>query len=585
MFKRKLDIHISQDRRRDSLPLKISLKAFIKLLLPYWKSKDSLISWFMLALIIALTSSLVYIAKSVNSWYQRFWDALEQYNMPIFKHELVIFCILATVNVLVATYNSYLKSRLAIRWRAWLTEHVLKEWLSLDVYYKMQLSDKNTDNPDQRIADDLSLFVTSTIVLILGTCTDLALLFTFGIVLWDLSNAVDFTVLGHTISLPDGYMFYLAMLYAILGTTITFILGRPLVKLNFRQQRYEADFRFSLIRVRENSESIAMYKGQKQEESFLNQRFVDVVKNYLLLINCEKRLGFLTLGYAQLAVIFPILIAAPLYFAKLITLGSIMQISSAFGRVHDALSTLVSNFSSWAQWKAGVDRLALFFDSMQRSEELKSLNIDDNTAKPFVISKLTVMSPQAKLLVQDLNLSLDYGQSLLIQGHSGCGKSTLLKSICGIWPYASGEIRIKDKNNMLFLSQKPYLPQGSLASCAFYPRAVGDREQLIKYLQILDLPYLIDKLDVEDNYSHILSLGEMQRIAIIRALLIKPKVLFLDEASSALDVKNEKKAYDLLFNTLKDSIIISVGHKLELQDSHALILNLDQGQSIKANVK
>lgn len=581
MFKRKLNLNQSSNRQRDSLPLKLSLKSFWNLLTPYWTSKDSLVSWFILILIIALTAGSVYIATAINSWYRSFWDALEQYNLPEFKHELIIFCILATIHVLVTVYNSFLKSRLAIRWRAWLTNKVLNEWLSKDTYYKMQLSDKNTDNPDQRIADDLNLFVSATIVLILGTCTDLALMITFGVVLWNLSGSVDLELWGHSFSLPDGYMCYLAIAYAVLGTSVTFILGRPLVKLNFRQQRYEADFRFSLIRVRENSESIAMYKGQQEEGRFLNLKFFDVVKNYILLINCQKRLGFLTLGYAQLAVIFPILIAAPLYFAKIITLGTIMQISSAFGRVQDALSTLVTNFSSWAEWKAVVDRLALFFDGIQRTEDLKTLPIDHEHA-PFKITNFEVRDPSGRVLISNLNFSLDYGESLLIQGHSGCGKSTLLKSLCGIWPYAKGKIEIKDQDKMLFLSQKPYLPQGSLAQCAFYPQSVGNKEELKSLLKVVGLEHLVDKIDLVDQWSHILSLGEMQRIAILRALLLKPKVLFLDEASSALDVKNEKLCYELLFENLASSIIISVGHRVTLTNLHANILDMEKGIFINA---
>lgn len=574
MFRSRLNIDAEQGRRRDSLPLKVSLKAFWKFLTPYWTSKDSLMSWFILAVIVIMTASAVYLATAINAWYKRFWDTFEQYNVPGFWHELMIFAILATVHVLISVYNAFLKSRLSIRWRAWLTDNVLEDWLSRDTYYKLQLADSNTDNPDQRIAEDLKLFVNSTIVLLLGTSTDLAMMITFGVVLWELSGAVTMEMWGMTFNLPDGYMFYLAIAYAILGTTVTFLLGRPLVKLNFRQQRYEADFRFSLIRVRENSESIAMYRGQEQEGVYLKNSFFHVVRNYLLLIDCQKRLGFLTLGYAQLAVIFPILIAAPMYFAKIITIGSIMQISSAFGRVQDSLSTLVANFTSWAEWKAVVDRLALFFDSMQRTEDLKALPVQHDENVPFELKHLTVRDPTGRVLVEDLSMSLDYGQSLLIQGHSGCGKSTLLKSICGIWPYASGEVSIKDTGNMLFLSQRPYLPQGTIAQCAFYPEKDGDRGKLKEYLELLDLGNLVNSIDVDDQWTHILSLGEMQRIAIIRALLLRPKLLFMDEASSALDTQNEALAYKMIFESMPDSIIVSVGHKVALTNMHAKTLNL-----------
>ena len=559
---------------RESLPLRVTLRSFVSFLMPYWTSRDSLVAWLILMVIAAMTSGAVYLATAINSWYKRFWDTVEQYDLPGFKHELMIFAILATIHVLISVYNAFLKSRLAIRWRAWLTQHVLSDWLERDTYYKMQLTDSSTDNPDQRIAEDLNLFVSSTIALIIGTCTDVAMMITFGIVLWELSGAVSMTVMGVSFDLPDGYMFYLAIIYAVLGTAATFVLGRPLVRLNFRQQRFEADFRFSLIRVREHSESIALYRGQDQEGGHLRERFSQVVANYLKLITRQKQLGFLTLGYAQLAVIFPILIAAPLYFAKIITIGSIMQISSAFGRVQDSLSTLVSNFTAWAEWKAVVDRLTLFSQAMQGTEQLQPLPVSRDGEAPFVLRQLTVRDPLGRVLIADLNLSLDYGQSLLIQGPSGCGKSTLLRCICGIWPYASGEIAIRDADSMLFLSQKPYLPLGTLAQCAFYPHPPGDRAQLTVLLERLGLAALCARLDDADQWSHILSLGEMQRLAIIRALLARPRLLFLDEASSALDAHYEQVAYQMLFDSLPQSIIVSVGHKVALTGLHARTLNL-----------
>ena len=567
---------------RESLPLRVTLRSFVSFLVPYWTSRDSLMAWLILMVIAAMTSGAVYLATAINSWYKRFWDTVEQYDLPGFKHELMVFAILATIHVLISVYNAFLKSRLAIRWRAWLTQHVLSDWLSRDTYYKMQLTDSSTDNPDQRIAEDLNLFVSSTIALIIGTCTDVAMMITFGIVLWELSGAVSMTVMGVSFDLPDGYMFYLAIIYAVLGTAATFALGRPLVRLNFRQQRFEADFRFSLIRVREHSESIALYRGQDQEGSHLRERFSRVVANYLRLITRQKQLGFLTLGYAQLAVIFPILIAAPLYFAKIITIGSIMQISSAFGRVQDSLSTLVSNFTAWAEWKAVVDRLTLFSQAMQGTERLQPLPVSHDGEAPFVLNGLTVRDPLGRVLITDLNLSLDYGQSLLIQGPSGCGKSTLLRCICGIWPYASGEIAIRDADSMLFLSQKPYLPLGTLAQCAFYPQSSGDRAQLTALLERLGLGALSARLDDADQWSHILSLGEMQRLAIIRALLLRPRLLFLDEASSALDAHYEQVAYQLLFESLPQSIIVSVGHKVALTGLHARTLNLGEAAASAA---
>ena len=542
----------------DSLPLKVTLKIFGRMLKSYWCSKDSLKSWFLLLAIIALTGGSVYIATSINTWYKTFWDVIQQYDLDGFKQQIVVFIILASIHVLVSVYNAYLKSCLAINWRTWLTGKTMDRWLQSDNYYKLQLLDKNTDNPDQRIAEDLNLFVSATIVLILGTATDIAMLFTFGVVLWNLSSAVTITVWGYQVSLPDGYMCYLALLYAILGTALTFYLGRPLVRLNFRQQRYEADFRFSLIRVRENGESIALYKGDKEEGKYLRHSFADLVANYIKLIVCTKRLGFLTLGYAQTAVIFPILISAPLYFAKIITMGSIMQINSAFGRVQDSLSTLVSNFNSWASWKSVVDRLSLFYMSLEEVERIACLKTPQDRSA-LEVENLELKTPRGQLLLEDLNLSLKQGQSLLIRGPSGCGKSTLIKAIAGIWPYADGEVHYIHDSQALFLSQKPYLPQGTLRLAASYPSAPETEGQTEHYFKLLGLEHLIPHLDEVD-------------MAVVRALINKPQILFLDEASSAMDELTEKKAYELLRQELPDTIIISVGHRSTLLQQHELVL-------------
>lgn len=552
----------------DSLPLKKSIAAFCRILTPYWKSRQSLKGWFYLVLIVSLTSGAIYLATAINSWYKRFWDTIQNYDVDGFKHELMIFAILATIHVLVSVYNAYLRSRLAIHWRRCLTGNVMGEWLENSTYYKMQLLDRKTENPDQRIAEDLNAFVTRTISLLLGTATDLAMLVTFGVVLWDLSHSVTLTLWNDsTITLPDGYMLYLALVYAVAGTLLTFIIGKPLVKLNFRQQRYEADFRFSLIRVRENAESISLYKGEKIEEEILRKRFFNVVGNYVRLIIFEKRLGFFTLGYAQLAVIFPILVAAPMYFAKIITMGSIMQINSAFGRVQDSLSTLVSNFSSWAAFKADVDRLALYFDSMYVSEQVQCLKSTLSTDHGVHLYALEVRTPQGQRLCSELSASLSDGDRLLIRGQSGCGKSTLLKTIAGIWPYATGKVELPEVKT-LFLSQRPYLPQGTLREAAAYPDKPETGGLTERYFEQLGLSHLIEKLDEEDVWSQILSLGEQQRVAMVRALLLKPGLLFLDEASSAMDERSESTSYALIEEVMPKAIVVSVGHRSSLIERH-----------------
>ena len=564
----------------DSLPLLLSIRSFFRIAVPYWKSRDSIRAWILLALIIGLTAGAIWIATAINSWYKAFWDTIQNYDIPGFKHQLLIFVILASIHVVVSVYNAYLRSRLAIRWRRWLTEKVMGEWLSDDAYYRMQLVDRKTENPDQRISEDLNSFVSGTISLLLGTASDLAMIGTFGVVLWDLSHSVTLTLWNDAkITLPDGYLLYLAIVYAVGGTALTFLFGKPLVKLNFRQQRREADFRFSLVRIRENSESVSLYHGEDEEGRILGSRFRALVSNYLKLIACEKRLGFFTLGYAQLAVIFPILVAAPMYFAKIITMGSIMQISSAFGRVQDSLSTVINNFSSWASFKADVDRLALFFDSMARADAVKCLKPEEKGGS-FKALGLEVRTPQGQVLCPGISLELKPGDRLLVRGRSGCGKSTLVRAIAGIWPFAEGSITYPANARALFLSQRPYLPLGTLREACCYPGKPADvqKGEVERWLEALGLGAFIGRLDQEDNWAQILSLGEQQRVAIARALLQKPGLLILDEATSALDPALEERACTLLARELPKAIVVSVGHRPSLARFHNLSLDCDGGE-------
>ncbi len=566
---------------RESLPLKISIRCFFRIMLPFWTSRASLWAWVLLAVIIALTSGAIWLATRFNTWYKEFWDTIQNYDLPGFKQQLMMFVILAAIHVVVSVYRVYFRSKLSIMWRRWLTGKVMNDWLTNDTYYKIQLRDRKTENPDQRIQEDLASFVSSSISLLLGTATDIATLITFSVVLWGLSQSVDMELWnGYVLHLPDGYMFYLALIYAIIGTTLTFIIGKPLVRLNFRQQRYEADFRFSLIRVRENSESISLYHGEEQEEENLRGHFKNVVGNFIKLIKYEKRLGFFTLSYAQTAVIFPILIAAPMYFAKIITMGSIIQINSAFGQVQDALSTLISNFSSWASFKAQIDRLSLYFDSMNESEDVKCIEPKEE-GEDFAASGLTVKSPAGEVLCADLGLKLGQGDSILIRGQSGCGKSTLIRSLAGIWPYADGEVTMPASGTRLFLSQKPYLPQGTLRQAAGYPGPAEKDGRTEKYFEKLGLSHLIPRLDEVNLWDHMLSLGEQQRVAFVRALLLKPAVLILDEATSALDEKREMEVYDILRKELPDTILLSVGHRSTLLPHHRYVLNCGTSQHWK----
>jgi ABC-type uncharacterized transport system, permease and ATPase components len=557
-------------------PVKHLWPNFWRLLKPYWVSKEGRKGWVLLLLILVLTGGSVYLAKAFNSWYNDFYNSMQNYDLPGFQKSLLLFCGLATLHVVVSVYLSYFRQMLSINWRRWLTDHIMETWLDKANYYRLQLTDTKTDNPDQRIAEDISLFVANTLGLSLGILTDLAMLVTFVTVLWTLSTPLDFQLLGHAIHLPQGYMVWMTLAYAIMGTFLTFVIGRPLVKLNFNQQMYEADFRFSLIRLRENAESIALYKGEEEEGKLLGGRFSHVVGNYFQLMRRQKKLGFFTFGYNQAAVIFPFIVGAPSYFAKVIQLGGLIQISSAFGRVQDSLSTLINNFVGLAEWKAVVDRLSTFQQGLAHTQSLPSIQ-PERVGEQLRLHDLAVNHPLNGALMQAANWQLNPGESLLIQGPSGCGKSTLLRTLAGLWPFAQGSVDYPAQGTVLFLSQRPYLPLGTLREALCYPLAPQSNEILLPLLEQVGLANMAARLDDEALWSHILSVGEQQRIAFARALLVKPALLFMDEASSALDESSEATLYALLKAQLPQTILVSVGHRSTLQPFHSRLLRWQEG--------
>ncbi|WP_031578360.1 ABC transporter ATP-binding protein/permease [Ruminobacter sp. RM87] len=569
--------------KHESLKLRETVGAFFKIAMPYWRSKESFAGRLQFIGILLFTSGTIFLAKQFNDWYKEFWDNVQNYNMDGFYGGLYLFLFLATLHVCNEVYKSYVISALSIRWRRWLTTHYTERYLNESTYYRLQLTDQKTDNPDQRIAEDLSSFVTLTIGIVVRMITSTAMLVTFSIILWGLSSRVENVTVGDfTFSLPDGYLFYLALIYAVCGTVITFIIGKPLALLHFRQQRFEADYRYSLIRLRENAEAVALYKGENEESTRLNSYFGDVVKNYIYLINRTKSLEFFTFGCDQLAVIFPILVASPLYFAKIITIGSLMQINSAFSRVYSSLSVIMSLFPELATWKAVIDRLALFEKSMKKSLQLSKPDVRYE-AESVRIDNLSITKPNGTALISNLNLQLKNGDRLLIKGPSGVGKSTLLRAVAGIWPYSSGSVTLPESKKVLFLSQKPYMPMGTLAQTICYPSAeFSDEKYLASLLEKVGLEHLVPHLNTEDQWGLVLSLGEQQRIAFLRAIINRPDVIFMDEVTSAMDEPNESKLYAMLKDELKDSIMISVGHRSTLENMHNRILDFtDKNPSLK----
>jgi vitamin B12/bleomycin/antimicrobial peptide transport system ATP-binding/permease protein len=553
-------------------------RGFWALVAPYWSSEQKWAAWGLLGIVVGLNLGLVYISVLFNRWMNEFYNAIQALDKAKFITALYDFTWIAGAFIAVAVYMLYLSQMLQIRWRTWVTERYLDKWLARQTYYRIQVFERTTDNPDQRISEDINALVNLTLNLGLGLLRAVVSLASFVFILWGISGPLTIPLgdLGELV-IP-GYMVWAALLYAVGGTWLTMHVGGPLVGLNFNQQRLEADFRYSLVRLRENSESVAIYGGEAREKAGFMQRFMALVGNFRRIMLRQKRLTWLTSTYNQLSVVFPLLVAAPRFFAGQIQLGGLMQISNAFGEVHRALSFIVDSFVGIAEWKAVVERLNGFAETMQRVESLRALEkirMTPSREGEIELDHLNVLLPDGKTLSRDLNLCLKPGDSLVVTGPSGCGKSTLLRVLASIWPYGEGNVRIPAAQGMMFLSQKPYLPLGSLREALFYPAGVrNDGGEISEILDLCGLSHLQDHLDEEGNWSQTLSPGEQQRIAFARIFLLKPTHVFLDEATASLDETTESRLYGTLKERLPESVLISVGHRSTILNWHRQHLSL-----------
>ena len=544
---------------------------------PYWKSEEKWSAIGLLVAIITFNLALVWLNVRFNYWYNDFYNTLQEYKWTEFWWQFGIFGVLALSYIVVGVYSAYIQRILHIRWRRWLTGRFLRNWLDDQAYYRLQLSQVTPDNPDQRISDDLNRFATQSLDLSLGLLSAFVTLVSFLSILWTLSGALTIPLGGVSIYIP-GYMVFAALIYAVIGTMLTRWIGRPLVQLTFDQQRYEADFRFSLVRLRENAENVAFYGGEPRELDTFLSRFGRVVANWWGIIKRRKRLAWFTMGYEQLATVFPFLVAAPRYFDKTIQLGGLMQISSAFGHVQGSLSFIVSSYTEIAEYQAVVQRLSGFRARMDEitadRAAVQPIEIERSGAG-VAVKTLDLDLPDGRPLRQDIAIAAAPGKPLLITGPSGVGKSTLLRAIAGLWPFGRGHIRVAD-GRALFLPQRPYLPLGTLADALVYPRAPAElsRERLVEALRAVGLPQLVDRLDEEGNWAQRLSIGEQQRLAFARVLLARPEIVFLDEATSALDEAAEMSLYRLLREAPWRPTIVSVGHHGTLHRFHDTVVDL-----------
>jgi putative ATP-binding cassette transporter len=544
-----------------------------RLAAPYFRSEDKWAGRGLLAVVIALELAIVAINVLLNQWNSRFYNALQERNWDVFVSELIYFSVLAAIFIALAVYRLYLNQWLQIRWRKWLTQRYLGEWLHNANHYRMQLTGEAADNPDQRLTEDVEQFVERTLVIGLGLLSSVVTLISFVVILWGLSAAAPLHIAGTDYAIP-GYLVWGALIYAVLGTLITHWIGKPLVDLNFTKQRVEADFRFNLVRVRENSEQIALLRGDGAEHERLSERFGRVVGNWLQIMSRTKRLTAFTASYGQAAVVFPFILVAPAYFAGKVQLGGMMQTASAFGSVQDALSFFVSTYRTLAEWRSVVARLDGFERSIANArglaEQQSMVHVTHATGNTIAIKELAVQLPDGRPLVMANGFAVASGEHVLVTGPSGSGKSTLFRAIAGIWPFGKGEISVPANSTLMILPQRPYFPVGSLKGAIAYPASEGafSVEQLRDVLTAVGLPALTAQLDEQGHWNRTLSLGEQQRLGLARALLHKPQTLFLDEATASLDEPSEAALYQLLQKQLPTTTIVSIGHRSTLHAFH-----------------
>lgn len=559
------------------------------LITPYWNSEEKKSARLYLAGIITLTIAAVYMTLLLNEWFNSFYSALQNYDSDAVYRGLLRFTGLAFAHIAFAVYSYYLQQRLALRWRKWMTKNYLAKWTGQQMYYRLEMFSQGTaDNPDQRISEDINLFTARTLSFMSGLLRSATTIVCFIFVLWNLSEILSFSAAGQEFHIY-GYLVWTALAYSVLGTWITHKVGHRLVSLNYLQQKLEADFRFSMVRLRETAESVAFYNGAAKEEAFLSNRFMTLLRNTLFIIKKQKQLSWLTNSYAQIAIIFPFVVAVPRYLSQNISLGGLMQIANCFGKVQDAMSYFVDVYASLAEWQSCAERLLSFDKHIaaieKETEEKSGSLVREETHDRLRLADVTISVPamdenkRTREIISSASCTIKSGEHVILKGPSGSGKSTLLRTLAGFWPYVKGHISMPAPSEMMFIPQKPYIPMGTSAEAASYPLETADEEILSPLLVECGLSHLMEKPDTEADWSHILSLGEQQKLAFVRVFLRKPKWVFLDEATSAMDEETEEKMYRLL-TALPGTTVISIGHRSTLDKWHNRVLRIENGKLI-----
>ena len=566
------------------------LLRFMRLAGPYFVSEEKWRAWGMTAAVIALTLLQIGIQVRLNWWNKDFFDALEQRNWQAFVSQLLLFAGWASAGMITAVYQLYMKQLLQLHWRRWVTHRLVHEWLEDGRHYQLNfLGAHGIDNPDQRISENVRNAIEMSTEFALGIMNAVLTLVSFVGVLWIVSGTLDLAIGGTELHIP-GYMVFAALIYAVVGSGLTWLVGRPIVGANLRQTAAEADYRFALMRLREYSESVALIRGEPDEMISLHGFFGRVMDATRYLMRTQRRLMWLTSGYGMIGMVYPTLIASPRYFSGAITLGGLMQITGAFVQVQGSLTWFVDNFSRLAEWRSHVERLleleqvlGTTLVAMGENEESVSIAIVEEKQEDEVLAfeALQIAHSDGSVVISEANAKIARGERVLIVGESGSGKSTLFRAIAGLWPWGAGTIYLPSRAGMMFMPQRPYLPLGSLRAAVTYPAPPKkfSKKVVRGALDKVGLGELGARLDDEERWDRVLSGGEQQRVAFARLFLHKPSWVFLDEATSALDDDSQDAMMQLLLDELPDATIISIAHRPGMAAFHQRTLGLVKSES------
>ncbi|CFQ99284.1 putative membrane transport ATP-binding protein [Yersinia frederiksenii] len=541
-----------------------TLRQFYYLARPFWGIRSALFAWLLLLVVLAMSLSSVWFNVQLNQWNGEFYNALQQLNSQALYRLLQHFILLVSALILVVVFADYLKQRLIMRWRIGMTEHILARWLShKGQHYALKINALVPDNPDQRIAEDVRLLIESSLRLLITFLHSLLTLISFATILWQLSGSISFSLAQHSFTLP-GYMFWVCIIYTLIGIGLTHWIGYPLRQLNMDRQRREADYRSGLIARREASDAIAGQRGEYHERGALLQRFRAVADNWYQLIRYEKNLSFFTVGYQQLSALAPIFFALPKFLAGELLLGGLMQIRQSFAQVAGALGWFIFSYREIAAWQATVTRLYNFVVLLD-AEPISPVESAPEGSVPLRAT-LDLHNAQGEVLLSDIEITATAGSLTLIQGRSGIGKSTLLRTLSGHWPHYQG--RIQRSDSVSWLPQRLYLPHERLDDLLAYPAQRSDfsEAQFQQVLAQVGLPQLNYQLALSIDWQQRLSGGEQQRLMFARLLLNKPRLILLDETTSALDAVSAAQLLRLLRQQLPDSAVLLVSHQTFLAE-------------------